>query len=323
MDPWSGPKAGTDKKILVCFNVPATAENTRALLDDLAQPLAWESEIHSLRLWVYTDTGLPYIETEIEVTADMPITAELTLPTDVLGRNINFIAVANSSLPSGLSFHSLVQYRLTASGSWHEATTAELISGQTVTDGLIMSARSEVYISSDSKTTAVTLELQRIVAKIALEISVTKYPSKLAGSSIEFQKATIRNVPLNNSLFYPDFRLPQKSDFESRDLTHIEQDGRYGVLFYVFAPQGSVPSSLLELELHCILDADGNPATTDDRIAYNYTTDIAPNGQTVGKNRVYKSLINIRGMTSFSWVATTFQESDWELQDIKQIVIGE
>lgn len=314
--------AGEGIPVTISFGDEGVA--TRAFFDDAATAEPWEMELKTLSIYVY-GSGSPFVLRRNLTAAELAAkTATVTLPPHMYLTSCTFVAVANAEAGHFDTREEMYDCLTSISALEYNSADDANFSRCVRAGGFEMVAKEIVYIS-DVKPITLSLALKRNVAKIAVRTTVhPDFAANYNGGTVVIEQAEILNANATSYLVPPRFFTPAENATFSHTQTSQVSDG-YNNLFYVYACHGKTVEENdlnVKLKLRGYFDADGNPATTADRSAVEYTVRVKGAGTgTIFNNGYYRIEASVKGLSGDGLVVT-FTAADWETPATANVDLG-
>ena len=183
-----------------------------------------------------------------------------------------------------------------------------------------------------SGTTAVTVTVKRVVAKVEIQTSMTdSFRTKYGNGCVEVKKITLSRGAEKSYLIDQTASkyATVSSSFTSAQDAYCDKTGasktnayKYNNLFYINEKAAAATGSRIKVVLDAIYDADGNLSTTTDQVPLSYETELT--GTTDGKmlrNGSYKLNVNLDGLTGKD-MALSIAIANWEALSTQNVNVG-
>lgn len=294
---------------------------TRGIIEDAATMWEWESEVNTLQIHVFGADGnlITAVDaTESEIATG---TVSVPLPQTILGTPCTFYALANCDPVSAKTETAILKQQTYAYWRTYNSTVDEMLAGCANNYGFQMSAVTSAVITDDPAT-SLTIELKRLMAKIALQFDIAPSVSERNGGG----RLVIDQVYLNYATYmvnlFPGTIDGSAANTKWRDPMpfRITDDGVYECLYYAYEldnPRGQQPA----IELMGYFDRDGDLNTTDDRsgVLYAIPLDVTGEGK-VKRNTVYRITGTITDLYD-TWMQMRWRAVDWT-ENAQEIEFG-
>ncbi len=275
---------------------------TRSALDDMGAAQAWEKKINHLDLFVFNSRGElitreQYNSDEVESGGD-----SFALPEVSSNDNVRFIAVGNfeftDEVQSETEIVSLLSEHTSAenNGSYKEATNQAVRDG-----GFVFECTTDVTIAEPGKPNNVTINMDRLVSKFAIETS-------LSFANIT-ESEFVGSVLVDNIEIVDDGvnSLMQKSSKIANN---------YYNLFYI-SPYDSTLEGTFKLRINIFYDKDGDLSTTDDQSTHTLEQTLDKTDFTEA-NKAYKYRFAIETTVNYG-PDMSVNLVDWNITEIVNI----
>lgn len=293
---------------------------SRAFFSTAATAEAWEKSLSSLSVYVFNAKGDLVTERQFTASELADKTATFALPHATAGTTCDFYAVANMPLTDVTTKASLLE-TLETSAADYNGTFAEVSTQAKRTGGFVMTAFANKTIAAEGATTNVALTLKRTVAKVAVQTSVAPgFGDKYSGT------LTVTGTRLLKAASQSPIIAPASPAPGAMSYTHTQAPaavtGGHGNLFYLFENGPLAESGRVTLEITALYDADGNAATTDDRMEIVYTVPLTGKaGGEIARNGYYRVAATLSGLVGQDCqVALTVAE--WEAPVTQNVDLG-
>ena len=298
---------GSVVKITLTDKTPAT---TRAFFGATAAAESWEKEIKTLTLYVFDASGNYVLQRNFSASEISGQAATIPVPDAKPGETYKFYVMANGSAPTGIAvLDDLLAATETEAGSYN-GTFDEVVAAAIRSGGFTMTGSASKAIAQAGQTTAVQIEIERLVSKIAVQAATdSKFAAAYPGR-VQITSATISNA-MPSTRYFRDIR---SSGGDSQKFSHAQaakaQENNYCNLFYIY---GNETGDKVLLTLEGLYDSDGDFSTTADQMPVNYEVELkdADGGYGIDRNTYRRVSVNISGLTGAD-VAVTITPADWE-----------
>lgn len=301
---------------------------TRAFFDQTAAAESWEKKINSLTLFVFDGSGNAVLQRNFTAAEISGQTATIPVPDAAPGEMYKFYVVANSAALSGIGTLDDLKHKVESNITAYNGAFDEVTAKALRNEGFTMSGSAAKAIAQAGQTTSVQIELERLVAKIAVQSATDSkfaavYPGRVRIASATVSRAASSVSYFNVSTSHSGGTNNRAGD---RDLTISqtakELNGKYANLFYVYGNENSSPFENVLLTLEGICDQDGDFGTTGDQIPVSYEVELdGDSGKAISRNTYRRVTVNISGLTGAD-VAVTITPADWEGPFNQDVNIG-
>ena len=297
-----------------------TAESsTRAFFAEDATAEAWEKSLSSLTVYVFNSKGDLIVQRDFTASELSAKSATFALPHATANTTCDFYAVANMSL-SSIGTKSALLAKLETAAADYNGTFDEVSTKAKRSRGFVMTAGTSKAIA-DGSTTSVALTLKRTVAKVAVLTSIdASFAGKYSGT------LTVTETKLLRAASQTPIIAPATPTPGAMSYTHVQTpmtaSGKYRNMFYIFENGPFAEASRVALEITATYDADGNAATTADRMEVVYTVPLTGKAEgEIVRNGYYRIAANITGLVGQDCqVAVTVAE--WESPVTQSVDLG-
>lgn len=293
---------------------------TRAFFAETATAEAWEKSLSSLAVYVFSAQGDLITQRDFTASELSARSARFSLPHATAGTTCDFYAVANYSSLSGVTTKSSLLAKLETAAADYNGTFTEVSTKAKHSGGFVMTAGVSKAIA-EGGTTSVALTLKRTVAKVAVQTSVdASFSSKYSGT-LTVTSAKLLHAASQTPIIAPATPTPGAMSY-THTQTATAAAGKYNNLFYLFENGPLAEASRVTLEITATYDADGNAATTADRMEVVYTVPLTGKaGGEIARNGYYRIAANITGLVGQDCqVAVTVAE--WESPVTQSVDLG-
>lgn len=322
--PTNGGKEGEIELILKNESV---ADGTRAFGSGTTE--SWEKSISSAVLIVYNTSGtqiLRRVLTAAEVNGSTTTPIKFVLPGVSADASCDFYVVINRNIADNITTKAKLLEELESDiASYANVTTKAMRSG-----GFAMTGTVTAKIVSG--TTAVTVTVKRVVAKVEIQTSMTdSFRTKYGNGCVEVKKITLSRGAEKSYLIDQTASkyATVSSSFTSAQDAYCDKTGasktnayKYNNLFYINEKAAAATGSRIKVVLDAIYDADGNLSTTTDQVPLSYETELT--GTTDGKmlrNGSYKLNVNLDGLTGKD-MTLSIAIANWEALSTQNVNVG-
>ena len=311
IDPASGPQVeinfGTDGQTRAFFDASATGEE-------------WENVINSLGIYVYDRSGKFIYKHSLSAEELEAKSIRFALPPATAKTSCTFFAIANHSkyvVSTGFPSSSFEGWTFSESLE-QNGTFGEVTSGSKRPEGFVMTDKVTAPVASLGSSTTVTINLKRMVAKVAVRIALDEeFKTTIEDGKFTLNAATISNAYTSSYIFYKGTYPGQSQLFEFTQAPAKNED-YYEALFYIYENGSLDPGSRVMLTLTGSYDADNDDTTTDDRTNLGYKIELkgtprggAFNGEIV-RNGYYRVNAVIKGLAG-DGVTTNYAVANWAI----------
>ena len=327
--PTNGGKEGEIELILKNESV---ADGTRAFGSGTTE--SWEKSISSAVLIVYNTSGtqiLRRVLTAAEVNGSTTTPIKFVLPGVSADASCDFYVVINRNIADNITTKTGLLAELESDIASYNSTYANVTTKAMRTGGFVMTGSASVKIAAG--TTAVTMTVKRVVAKVEIQTSMTdSFRTKYGNGCVEVKKVTLSRGAEKSFLIDQTTSkyATVSSSFTSAQDAYCDKTGasktnayKYNNLFYINEKTAAEAGSRVKLDIEAIYDADGNLSTTDDQLPISYETELT--GATGGKivrNGSYKVNAKLDGLTGQD-VTLAITVANWEALVTQDVNLGQ
>lgn len=327
--PENSGKTGEIELVLKNGNV---ADETRASGSGTTE--TWEKSISSAILIVYNTSGTQILRrvltaTEVNNSASSPI--RFVLPGVNVDTTCDFFVIINRTVADNIITKTGLLAELESDVASYNSTYANVTTKAMRTGGFVMTGSASAKIAVG--TTAVSLTVKRVVAKVEIQTIMTDaFRSKYGNGCVEIKKITISRGAEKSYLIDQTSSkyATVNSSFTSAQDAYCDKTGasktnayKYNNLFYINEKAAAEAGSRVKLDIEAIYDADGNLSTTDDQLPISYETELT--GATSGKivrNGSYKVNAKLDGLTGQD-VTLAITVANWEALVTQDVNLGQ
>lgn len=327
--PENSGKTGEIELVLKNGNV---ADETRAFGSGTTE--TWEKSISSAILIVYNTSGTQILRrvltaTEVNNSASSPI--RFVLPGVNVDTTCDFFVIINRTVADNIITKTGLLAELESDVASYNSTYANVTTKAMRTGGFVMTGSASAKIAVG--TTAVSLTVKRVVAKVEIQTIMTDaFRSKYGNGCVEIKKITISRGAEKSYLIDQTSSkyATVNSSFTSAQDAYCDKTGasktnayKYNNLFYINEKAAAEAGSRVKLDIEAIYDADGNLSTTDDQLPISYETELT--GATGGKivrNGSYKVNAKLDGLTGQD-VTLAIAIANWDALSTQNVNIGQ
>lgn len=255
--------------------------------------------------------------TDAEVSAK---TATFAIPNTAAGTNVEFYAVANTSIGNDITTKAALLALTETAAVNYNGTFAEVSTRAKRSGGFLMSGSATKTIAAVGSTTDVSIVLKRSVAKIAVQTALSsafasKYSGKVRINSAQLSRAASRTPYFSG--------VPQTG---TMTFTHTQSAGssgeKYNNLFYAFENGSLAAGSRVLLTLEGTYDRDGDFSTTADQAPVSYRIELTGGGAgQLLRNGYYRVQVTLDGLTG-SDATVRISVAEWETPLTQTVSLG-
>ena len=327
--PFNGGKEGEIELTLKNKN---TADETRAFGSGTTE--AWEKSISSAVLIVYNPSGtqiLRRVLTAAEINGSTTTPIKFVLPGVSADAMCDFYVIINRAVADNIITKTGLLAELESDIVSYNSTYANVTTKALRTGGFVMTGTATAKIAAG--TTAVTMTIKRVVAKVEIQTTMTDaFRSKYGNGCVEIKKITLSKGAEKSYLIDQTTSkyATVSSSFTSAQDAYCDKTGasstntyKYNNLFYINEKAAAVAGSRVKVFLDAIYDADGNLSTTADQVPVSYETELS--GTTGGKivrNGSYKLNVKLDGLTGQD-MTLAITIANWDALSTQNVNVGQ
>ena len=327
--PFQGNEGDGANVELILQNAP---DETRAFGAGTTE--AWEKTISSAVLIVYNPTGtqvLRRVLTSAEVNGSTTTPVKLVLPGVDVDTSCDFYVVINRAVPDAVTTKTALLAELESDIASYNGTYANVTTKALRTNGFAMAGTATAKVVSG--TTAVTITVKRVVAKVEVQCTMTDaFRTKYGKGCVQVNKITLSKGAEKSYLIDQTTSkyATVSSTFTSAQDSYCDKTGvsatnqyKYNNLFYINEKASAAAGSRVKLVIEAIYDADGNIATTADQMPISYETELTgTTGNKIARNGSYKVNAKLDGLTGQD-VTLAVTVANWEALTTQDVNLGE
>ena len=284
-------------------------------------------------LIVYNTSGtqiLRRVLTAAEVNGSTTTPIKFVLPGVSADASCDFYVVINRNIADNITTKTGLLAELESDIASYNSTYANVTTKAMRTGGFVMTGSASVKIAAG--TTAVTVTVKRVVAKVEIQTSMTdSFRTKYGNGCVEVKKITLSRGAEKSYLIDQTASkyATVSSSFTSAQDAYCDKTGasktnayKYNNLFYINEKAAAATGSRIKVVLDAIYDADGNLSTTADQVPLSYETELT--GTTDGKmlrNGSYKLNVNLDGLTGKD-MTLSIAIANWEALSTQNVNVG-
>mgnify|MGYP006899714262 FL=1 len=327
--PTNGGKEGEIELILKNESV---ADGTRAFGSGTTE--SWEKSISSAVLIVYNTSGtqiLRRVLTAAEVNGSTTTPIKFVLPGVSADASCDFYVVINRNIADNITTKTGLLAELESDIASYNSTYANVTTKAMRTGGFVMTGSASVKIAAG--TTAVTMTVKRVVAKVEIQTSMTdSFRTKYGNGCVEVKKVTLSRGAEKSFLIDQTTSkyATVSSSFTSAQDAYCDKTGasktnayKYNNLFYLNEKAAAAAGSRVKVLIDAIYDADGNLSTTADQMPVTYETELtgAADGK-IARNGSYKVNAKLDGLTGQD-VTLAVTVANWDALATQDVNLGQ
>ena len=327
--PTNGGKEGEIELILKNESV---ADGTRAFGSGTTE--SWEKSISSAVLIVYNTSGtqiLRRVLTAAEVNGSTTTPIKFVLPGVDADTSCDFYVVINRTVADNITTETALLAELESDIASYNGTYANVTTKAMRSGGFAMTGTVTAKIVSG--TTAVTVTVKRVVAKVEIQTSMTdSFRTKYGNGCVEVKKITLSRGAEKSYLIDQTASkyATVSSSFTSAQDAYCDKTGasktnayKYNNLFYLNEKAAAAAGSRVKVLIDAIYDADGNLSTTADQMPVTYETELtgAADGK-IARNGSYKVNAKLDGLTGQD-VTLAVTVANWDALATQDVNLGQ
>ncbi len=292
------------REVTVSFD-GTTVDITRNILDSNAQGYAHEQKINTLTCYIVKDENIITERkfTTEEVTA---LTATFSIPNFTKNTPYKIYVIANEYYEP--KNESEIKALMATDISSYNGTFAELTTKSKRVKGFQMSGVTTVN-STDDKPISIEITLERLVSKMAIQMSTsTKFAARYKGV-LRFDKISISKGSSKSPAI---IGTKDTSVTFTHEQLSVTSAGKGENLFYIFENGSRTADDNLLLTVTTTYDADKNFLTTADQQQVVYTLPITESNGGINRNSFYRRTITFNGFSGEE-VDTQIKVADWNI----------
>lgn len=327
--PTDSGKEGEVELILQNESIP---DETRAFGAGTTE--TWEKSISSAVLIVYNTTGtqiLRRVLTAAEINGSTTTPIKFVLPGVSADASCDFYVVINRTVADNITTKTGLLAELESDVASYNSTYANVTTKAMRTGGFVMTGTATAKIAAG--TTAVTMTVKRVVAKVELQTTMTdSFRSKFGNGCVEIKKVTLSRGTEKSYLIDQTASkyATVSSTFTSAQDSYCDKTGasksnayKYNNLFYINEKAAAAAGSRVKVVMDAIYDADGNLTTTADQVALTYETELTgTTGGKIARNGSYKVNAKVDGLTGKD-VTIAITIANWDALSTQDVNLGQ
>lgn len=306
---------------LITLEIIQEQQETRAFFDNTYNAEAWEAKLYTVSIYVFSPTGEFLVRRNFTPTETAISTATFTVPASMSGKTCGFYIVCNADAgPATNEEEFKTSFDQTALTEYN-GTIEEVMTRAKRSNGFVMSGYGVRVINSNGSTTSFSMQVRRVVAKIAVQTKVDAGFAAKYGGTVFLNNITLSGAATRANLFNGLVIVPSPMTF-----THTQESGSEGGkfqnLFYLYECKTIPLSDMILLELNGVHDYDGNPATTGDQMPVKYEIKLAKDNQgSIIRNSYWRVDVTINGLQGVA-VAASIITTTWEPPNTQTVTVG-
>lgn len=294
----------------------------------------WEKSISSAVLIVYNTSGtqiLRRVLTAAEINGSTTTPVKFVLPGVGADATCDFYVVINRTVADNITTKTALLAELESDIASYNGTYANVTTKAMRSGGFVMTGSANAKIAAG--TTAVTMTVKRVVAKVEVQCTMTdSFRAKYGNGCVEVKKVTLSRGAEKSYLIDQTTSkyATVSSSFTSAQDAFCDKTGasktnayKYNNLFYLNEKAAAATGSRVKVLIDATYDADGNLSTTADQMAVSYETELT--GTTGGKivrNGSYKVNAKIDGLTGQD-VTLAITVANWDTLSTQDVNLGQ
>ena len=323
---------GNESIVELTLKNESAADRTRAFGAGTTE--TWEKSISSAVLIVYNASGtqiLRRVLTSAEVTGSTTTPIKFVLPGVSADASCDFYVVINRNIADNITTKTGLLAELESDIASYNSTYANVTTKAMRTGGFVMTGSASVKIAAG--TTAVTMTVKRVVAKVEIQTSMTdSFRTKYGNGCVEVKKVTLSRGAEKSFLIDQTTSkyATVSSSFTSAQDAYCDKTGasktnayKYNNLFYINEKAAAATGSRIKVVLNAVYDADGNLSTTTDQLAVTYETELTgATGGKIARNGSYKVNAKLDGLTGQD-VTLAVTVANWDALSTQDVNLGQ
>ncbi|MFR9611505.1 MAG: hypothetical protein SNI87_07110 [Rikenellaceae bacterium] len=302
----------------------AEEAQTRAFFDDSAASETWEAAIKSATIFAFDpDSDALIVRRDFNTSELDGLDSETTfaLPGVVAGDEVDIFVIANCDIDASVVTGDKLKAVINSNLSKYNGTFEDMNNPNTYDKGFVMASSNEVTI--EEGTTKITAQLERTVAKVAIQMTLADGFSDRYSGDVKINSISVSNTPSTTTLHssFPFATAPEKDFTFSQDANISEEI--FQNLFYIYeseTPENDTDKVLLTIA--ATYDMDGDFTTESDQTPIEYTLNIEDDNITkIDRNSYYRISGSINGLNGAD-ASIKIEVSDWTLVDKKEVGLG-
>lgn len=323
---------GNESIVELTLKNESAADRTRAFGAGTTE--AWEKSISSAVLIVYNTSGtqiLRRVLTAAEVNGSTTTPIKFVLPGVSADASCDFYVVINRNIADNITTKTGLLAELESDIASYNSTYANVTTKAMRTGGFVMTGSASVKIAAG--TTAVTMTVKRVVAKVEIQTSMTdSFRTKYGNGCVEVKKVTLSRGAEKSFLIDQTTSkyATVSSSFTSAQDAYCDKTGasktnayKYNNLFYLNEKAAAAAGARVKVLIDAIYDADGNLSTTADQLAVTYETELTgATGGKIARNGSYKVNAKLDGLTGQD-VTLAVTVANWDALSTQDVNLGQ
>ena len=294
----------------------------------------WEKSISSAVLIVYNTSGtqiLRRVLTAAEINGSTTTPIKFVLPGVSADATCDFYVLINRTVADNITTKTALLAELESDIASYNGTYANVTTKAMRSGGFVMTGSANAKIAAG--TTAVTMTVKRVVAKVEIQTIMTDaFRSKYGNGCVEVKKVTLSRGAEKSYLIDQTTSkyATVSSSFTSAQDAFCDKTGasktnayKYNNLFYLNEKAAAAAGSRVKVLIDAIYDADGNLSTTADQMPVTYETELtgAADGK-IARNGSYKVNAKLDGLTGQD-VTLAVTVANWDALATQDVNLGQ
>ncbi len=186
-----------------------------------------------------------------------------------------------------------------------------------------MTGATVVKIAAAGSSTSVPVTLKRTVAKIAVRVKPdAAFGATYGGGSVTITSVKLSKASAISNSFYKAGNNPSRNYLYETTQTPLKNGANFDGCFYAYENGTLNAGSRAMLTLTGYFDADGNAATTGDRLDVEYRVELTGSGNgEIKRNGYYRVDATIKGLSGDA-VGVNISVAAWETPVTQTINLG-
>lgn len=324
--------SGKEGEVELILQNESVSDETRAFGAGTTE--TWEKSISSAVLIVYNPTGtqiLRRVLTAAEVNGSTTTPIKFVLPGVSAEAMCDFVVVINRTIADNITTKTGLLAELENDIASYNSTYANVTTKAMRSGGFVMTGTATAKIAAG--TTAVTMTVKRVVAKVEIQTTMTdSFRSKFGNGCVEIKKVTLSRGAEKSYLIDQTASkyATVSSTFTSAQDSYCDKTGasksnayKYNNLFYINEKAAAAAGSRIKLVIDAIYDTDGNLTTTADQVAVTYETELTgTTGGKIARNGSYKVNAKLDGLTGQD-VTLAVTVANWDALSTQDVNLGQ
>lgn len=324
--------SGKEGEVELILQNESILDETRAFGSGTTE--TWEKSISSAVLIVYNTTGtqiLRRVLTAAEINGSTTTPIKFVLPGVSADASCDFYVVINRTVADNITTKTGLLAELESDVASYNSTYANVTTKAMRSGGFVMTGTATAKIAAG--TTAVTMTVKRVVAKVEIQTTMTdSFRSKFGNGCVEIKKVTLSRGAEKSCLIDQTASkyATVSSTFTSAQDSYCDKTGasksnayKYNNLFYINEKAAAAAGSRVKVVIDAIYDTDGNLTTTADQVALTYETELTgTTGGKIARNGSYKVNAKLDGLTGKD-VTLAVTVANWDALSTQDVNLGQ